>query len=260
MSKRKFLTSLILISVYACLILAAVNLSQKSLYPAQVSADSGGVFGPACGQAFIDGSIGEPGWASAASQTFGLSNPSSTTPTLTATLRIMNDMQFLYLGISVNDDEFTPMGDFLPQGDAFLFYFDNDHSGVLFEPDDDVLSANAGSPQFLDKYIVGMPVPTSNQPDTEGGGTTDGAAAAGRIGNLNHFEMKHDLCSGDSLDFCLQPGDIVGFQLTYLDAESNGSFGGVHFFPGSSDTDTADIVIGDCTIPDLIVFLPVVLR
>jgi hypothetical protein len=172
----------------------------------------------------------------------------------------MNDMQFLYLGLTVNDDEFTPMGEFLPHGDGFLFNFDNDHNGVLFELEDDVLSVNAGLPQFLDNYIVGMPAPTSNQPDPDGGGTQDGTGAASRISNLNHFELKHPICSSDSLDFCLQPGDVVGFQVTYFDAEGDGSFGGIHFFPGSSDTDTADIVIGDCTIPDLIVFLPVVLR
>jgi hypothetical protein len=131
----------------------------------------------------------------------------------------------------------------------------------LFEPDDDVLSVNAGLPQFFDNYVVGMPVPSSTQSDIDGGGTQNGVGAASRIDSLNHFEMRHPLCSGDSLDFCLQPSDIVGFQLQYLDAESDGSFGGVYFFPGVADTETADIAIGDCTIPDLLfVFLPVLLR
>jgi AraC-like DNA-binding protein len=172
-----------------------------------------------------------------------------------------NSAHDLYLGLTINDDEFSPTGEFLPQGDGFLFYFDNDHNGTLFEPDDDVLSVNAGLPQFFDNYVVGMPVPSSTQSDIDGGGTQNGVGAASRIDRLNHFEMRHPLCSGDSLDFCLQTSDIVGFQLQYLDAESDGSFGGVYFFPGVADTETADIAIGDCTIPDLLfVFLPVLLR
>jgi hypothetical protein len=95
-----------------------------------------------------------------------------------------------------------------------------------------------------------------NIADVDGNGTSDGTGAASRVGNLNHFEIKHPLCSGDSLDFCLQPGDVVGFRLDYLDAESNGSFGGNRFFPDTTATSVADIVIRPCTTPDLFGYLP----
>ena len=93
----------------------------------------------------------------------------------------------------------------------------------------------------------------------DGGGSSDGAVAASRVGDLNHFEIKHPLCSGDEKDFCLLPGGVVGFRLEYLDAEGDGSFGGSFRYPGSSDTDQADIVISVCNIPDLYIYLPLTL-
>jgi len=262
MNQTKFRSRLPLLSISLPVILAAAALLLllERFHSAHVSAHTGDVFGPACGLPTIDGEIEEAEWATAAAQTFALINPATITPTFTATLRVMNAAHFLYLGLTINDDELTPMGEFLPQGDGFLFYFDNDHSGVLFEPEDDVLLVNAGSPQFHDNYLVGTPAPGSNQPDVNAGGTHDGAGAASRIGGLNHFELKHPLCSGDPLDFCLKPGDLVGFQLTYHDAQADGSFGGGYFFPGLSTTSTADIMIGACAIPDLFVFLPILRR
>jgi hypothetical protein len=214
-------------------------------------------FGPAFGAATIDGVVDDAvEWSGASSQTFVMESPSTATP-LTVTLRIMNDATHLYLGLTIADDEFSTVGQFLPEGDSFRVDFDNDHSGVLFEPGDDVLVLGAGSPQFVDGFIVGDPARTSVLPDVSGGGTTNGAAAASRVGNLNHFEGRHPLCSGDSRDFCLQPSDVVGFRLEYFDAEADGSFGGTLLFPGFDDTSVADIVL---IVPHSIVFLPVVVN
>ncbi len=115
-------------------------------------------------------------------------------------------------------------------------------------------------PQFFDLFIDGIPVPSSAEEDVDNGGTIDGSSVASRVGNDNHFELAHPICSGDSLDFCLKPGDTVGFRLEYLDAEDNGDYGGSYFFPGTLDTSQADIVIGDCNIADLFTHLPVILR
>ena len=89
-----------------------------------------------------------------------------------------------------------------------------------------------------------------------GGGVSNGSGAAGRIGNLNHFELRHPLCSGDTLDFCLHPGDVIGFRLEYLDAQGDGSFGSSQLFPGGGATSEADIVIGACSSPDFFIYLP----
>jgi hypothetical protein len=181
-------------------------------------------------------------------------SPSGSAP-FTVTLRVMNSRHDLYLGITINDDEFSTVGTWLPQGDGFRIDFDNDHSGTLFALGDDVLDVSAGSPQFGDAYIYSAPTKSARS-DVQGGGTADGIGAASRVGGLDHFELRHPLCSGDSLDFCLHPGDVVGFRLEYLDAQADGSFGGSQLYPGSGDTSEADIVIAQCSAPHWLVYLP----
>jgi len=227
--------------------------------PMHVSAHSGNIFSTACGVAAIDGNVNPAEWSSASTQTFQMVSPGGAPP-FTATLYVMNSGNDLYLGIAINDDEFSTYGEFLPAGDGFRIDFDNDHSGALFALHDDVLGIFAGAPQFEDSYIVGNPVSSSSAPDVNGGGTSDGAGAASRVGDLNHFELKHPLCSGDSLDYCLHPSDTIGFRLEYLDAQGDGSFGSSQFFPGQEDTSEADIVISPCSLPDFLVYLPLLMK
>ena len=220
--------------------------------PLPVSARSADIFGPACGAAKLDGKVNPDEWSSAAKQTFVMNSPGGAPP-FTATLYVMNSGSTLYMGITINDHEFSTYGKYLPQGDGFRIDFDNDHSGSLFALNDDVLDITAGLPQFGDLFLE---VATSAGHDAEHGGTTDGVGAASRVGELNHFELRHPLCSGDSLDFCLDPADVVGFRLEYLDAEADGSFGGNQFYPGRDDTSIEDIVIGQCSAVDLYTYLP----
>ena len=166
----------------------------------------------------------------------------------------------LYLGLTIDDDEFSTVGKFLSKGDGFRIDFDNDHSGTLFTLGDEVLGSDAGQLQFNDRFIDGTPVPSSSGEDVDNGGTIDGSSVASRVVNDNHFELEHPLCSGDSRDFCLQKGDVVGFRLEYLDAEANGDFGGSYFFPGATNTSEADIIIGDCDIPDMYTYIPAILK
>lgn len=235
--------------LFVALIVMAISLNSPG---GEVSAHSGDVFGPACGAAIIDGQINTAEWSNAATKTFVMQG---TAKPLTATLRVMNDRNNLYIGITINDDEFSPEGEFLPEGDGFRIDFDNDHGGSLFDPGDDVLNVNAGSPQFVDSYVTGSPAPSSAAADVDAGGTSDGTGSASRVSGLNHFETKHPLCSGDSHDFCLQAGDVVGFRLEYLDAEQDGTFGGSRFFPGDTMTSIADIIIGACPKPNVSIIL-----
>mgnify|MGYP005835705399 CR=1 FL=1 len=240
--------------------LVAVALTALILGPASppidVSAHIGGTFGPACGAATIDGVVNAAEWSGAATRTFAMPS-SGSTPPFTVTLHVMNDGQFLYMGITINDDEFTSHAQYLPKGDGFRIDFDNDHSGSLFALGDDVLSVSAGAPQFEDGSIYAG---TSARSDELGGGTVDGSGAASRVGSLNHFELKHPLCSGDALDFCLHAKDTVGFRLEYLDAQADGSFGGSQWFPGSGATSQADIVISTCSAFEWATFLPLIRR
>lgn len=225
--------------------------------PRSASAHVSATFAPACGSANLDGVIEAEEWSSAITQTFQMIPGGSADP-LTATLYVMNGGHYLYMGITINDDEFTPVGQYLPQGDGFRIDFDNDHSGSLFALHDDVLSIAAGLPQFGDSHLYGGTNPSSSGLDINYGGTSDGSGAASRVANLNHFELKHPLCSSDPLDFCLHPGDIVGFRMEYLDAQGDGSFSGGLFYPGAEDTSIADILIGTCTVADARVYLSLI--
>jgi len=241
------------------MVFSAVMTLTLSLKPAPRPASpyTGEAFGPACGAATIDGVIDPAEWVNASVQTFQMVPPGSGNP-FTATLYMMNSGYYLYMGITINDDEFSTYGNYLPQGDTLRIDFDNDHSGSLFTQKDDVLLISAGSPQFQDNYIVGDPISSSNRADANGGGTSDGAGAASRVGELNHFELRHPLCSGDALDICLHPADIVGFRLEYLDAQADGSYGGVQFFPSRFDTSIEDIAVGTCSAVDLFNYLPLI--
>ena len=237
------------------LVYLTVILSILKFSAGDASAHSGHIFGPACGAALLDGNVGDSEWSNASKLTFPMFNP-GVGAAFNATLYVMNSGQYLYLGITIDDDEFSTQGNFLPQGDGFRIDFDNDRSGSLFALHDDVLGINAGFPQFADNYIDGDPVSSSSEADVNGGGASNGSGAAGRIGNQNHFELRHPLCSGDTLDFCLHPGDVIGFRLEYLDAQADGSLGGVQLFPGGNDTSEADIIIGTCSLPDFSIYLP----
>ncbi len=228
--------------------------------PASGSTSAGEAFGPACGMATIDGRVDPQEWSSASSETFQMITVSTADP-LTATLYVMNSAKYLYIGITINDDEFSEQAKWLPGGDTFRIDFDNDHSGSLFALWDDVLNIAAGFPQFDDRCIYGGTNPSSSGADVDYGGRFNGAGAANRAGELNHFEMRHPLCSGDELDFCLHPGDLVGFRLEYLDGEGPDVFNGSHFFPDREDTSIADIMIAPCSnISDNYVLLPFINR
>ena len=246
----------VLISVLLVIVIFAlltIFLKEMSI---RVQAHSGDVFNATCGMPTIDGNVSSLEWSNAVTMTTQMISPGAAPP-FTTTLHIMNSANYLYMGFTINDDEYTTKGEYLPEGDTFLTIFDNDNSGSVYELNNHVVALSAGVPQYEDRYLYN--VTGSNDSDLIGGGTADGEGATSRVDDLNHFEMKFPLCSGDTLDFCLHPSDIVGFRLEYLDAEGDGSFGSSQFFPGSSETDAADIVIGACsTIPDLFVYLPLI--
>ncbi len=255
----RILRSIVFLLLTSLLLLVFVEFPiHISFQPKSVAAHTGEVFGPACGKPTIDGEVNSAEWSTASQKTFFMqgANPLP----LTATLYVMNSANNLYLGITIDDDEFSTVGKFLSKRDGFRIDFDNDHSGTLFALGDEALSSNAGLPQFVDLFVDGDPVPSSIGEDVDNGGTIDGSSVASRVVNDNHFELQHPLCSGDSRDFCLQNGDVVGFRLEYLDAEANGDFGGSYLFPGATNTSEADIVIGDCDIPDMYTYIPAILK
>jgi hypothetical protein len=107
-------------------------------------------FGPACGSAVIDGQIGSIEWSSASTKTFQIVGSQGS---MTATLRVMSSKNHLYLGITIDDDEFSTASEFLPYGDVITFKFDNKQSGDMNALNSDVLHVSAGQPQFQDANI-----------------------------------------------------------------------------------------------------------
>ena len=200
-------------------------------------------FGPSHGSATVDGVTDCEEWSGASVITFEAISPDNAPPFIVS-LRGMNDATDLYIGITINDEEFTTSATFLPRGDSVRIDLDNDRDGVFFETGDDAVIVSAGLPQFQDLFSS----PTLDSPmralhDAEAGGAGDGIAAASRSRGLNHFEIKHPLCSGDPHDFCLRPGDVIGFRLEYLDGEADGTFGGKFFVPDALTDNVAEIVI-----------------
>jgi hypothetical protein len=223
-----------------------------------VKADTEDVISSSCGIPIIDGKVNALEWSAATTMAIPMVTAGPTT-TLTTNLYVMNSANYLYMGLTIDDDEFTELGQYLPEGDEFVIIFDNDHTGSVYDLNNNVVALSAGEPKYEDRYIYN--VSGSNQADTEGGGTADGTGMTGRSSDLNHFEMKFPLCSGDTLDFCLSSTDVIGFRLEYLDAEGNGDFGGSHYYPDTGSTSQADLVIGTCTaIKDMFVYLPLIVK
>lgn len=90
-----------------------------------IASAPGDVFGPACGMPVIDGVIHPEEWSNASTLTVQMVNPRGGEP-FTATLYVMNGARDLYLGITINDDEFSTYAEYLPGGDGFRIDFDND--------------------------------------------------------------------------------------------------------------------------------------
>ena len=239
------------------LIMAAVILVLGWFQGEAFASQNNSVFGPACGEPTINGEVDALEWENAYSMTFSM--VSSGDP-LTGTLYVMNGASNLYLGFTINDDELTLAGLYMGEGDYLRIDFDNDNGGSLFTIDDDVLSVYAAPPHFYDAYIW-QTSSSSTRDDSFGGGGTHGIGVMGRIGDLNHMELKHPICSGDSKDFCLTPGQRVGFRLEYLDTEGYVNPPVSYFFPGSTFEDTAEWEIGSCgDFLDIHNYLPLILR
>jgi hypothetical protein len=247
-SPERYLVYLILVATVFTLSLAI-----STIPPAQVSAHSGTVFNSGCGKATIDGKVGSAEWTHASSLTFPLVSFQGQDP-FTGTLHVMNTQSYLYIGFTVNDDEYSSGGQY---GDSVILIFDNEHSGTLFQLNHDALILAAVVPQFRDYYLYNV-VYGSIQADINDGGTADGMGAASRVTTLNNFEEKHPLCSGDSHDFCIHPSDTVGFRLEYLDRDAGGTIEGTQLYPGPEVTSEADIVIGTCSVAENSIYLPLI--
>lgn len=164
------------------------------------------------GTPVIDGVISPGEWDAAGSRSFTASVAGA--PGVTATLRVMNDANNLYLGVSVGQ----------PILGSTAFRFDNNHNGSGIEQGDDNLAVgfNVSPPFVVNKlsdgtYTTLPPCPVAGVSfcgvrDTDIGGTTDGVAAFHVSSTEVDYEISHPLNSADHAhDFSLTAGDTVGF-------------------------------------------------
>ena len=172
----------------------------------------------------IDGTQSTGEWSGAASVGFTVAGRSGT-------LHVGNDESNLHLAVVVEDS--TNSGD----ADTLVVAFDNDAGGGPQRAAGDDGLQQTGSPSgrwFDDTFwkVAGEPYPTVAY-DTIDGGNEDGAGAAGYSSGSWTFELSHPLCSDDSAhDFCLSPGDTVGFALRTFDNDVQvGDYPGDIFVP-----------------------------
>ena len=250
--KRKpvFLTVITLV-----LLLLSTSAFQSNQFIQYVSANSQPLFHPGYGTATIDGYIDPVEWATAAS--LSLPMYSADTP-LTGTFYVMQTATDLYFGFTIDDDEFTqdPVGKWGIYGDMIQISFDDNNNGTIFEAGENKLNVYSYDPWFRDAYFTGSG--GSSSTDTNGGGASNGAGMSARHADKNHFEARFPLCSGDTgFDFCLQPGDTLGFWLEYYDAylDSEFSFDNM-FYPGTTGFYSLALI----ETGDFHIYLPLILK
>ena len=220
-----------------CVLLVGVIALVLSLCgPGEVWAVSEHLFIPGIGSAVIDGYIDPTEWAAADSYALTM-----TSSTMTGTLYVMQSLTDLYLGFTIDDDEFTTGKKFGLYGDILQFEFDDDNSGLLYDMGENKVTIFAADPFYRDAHFINTT--GSSTPDIAVGGETNGQGASARHGDLNHYELRFPLCSGDSYDFCLGPGSIIGLQIKYYDmVPDNGDFVyTAHLYPGSELTSLVTI-------------------
>ena len=131
-------------------------------------------------------------------------------------LYVKNDGSYLYLAAIVIGDDYDPM---FP--DYAVWWFDNDHDGIIEAGDDGLTIRSDGFTQ--DIYRPNTIEKTLRCSDLSDGGTDDLDGAV-RYTNTTGFgeytfECRHPLDTSDNLhDFSLQPGNTVGFQFQYIDS------------------------------------------
>jgi Tol biopolymer transport system component len=154
---------------------------------------------------------------------------------LSGTARFKHDAQFLYAALTVTDPDFT--------SNSMGIFFDDDHDGVKDAGEDTVLAFASpfsfGADYF---YATSGPSGATHYPDDgtdattpPGGGTSDITGAGEVAGSEVTFELKHPLCSADTVhDFCLDPGNTVGLDLMYVIPPTG------FLYPGASAFDPSD--------------------
>ncbi len=123
-----------------------------------------------------------------------------------------HDGRTLYLAVEVSND---PTVSIMEPFDHLLFFFTA--PDLWSRVGDDVIQTPFGGTAVADEVVFGV---QENHPlyydwDTNRSGSVNVEFAVDYERHV--FELSHPLCSGEPTDFCLQPGDTIGFCLLYWD-------------------------------------------
>ncbi len=188
------------IACFASVISSLIILS----LPATAHAHAPGIALSAFGTASVDGELGAGEWDTAARVGFPVALPAG--GTVDASLYVMNDADNLYVAVVL----FTSAAQSIVRVN-----FDNNHDGIA-EVGDDALRIDESG--FHDEALIAGPPCTAEStcfvPDSDQGGTNDGAGAFIATAGQTVYELAHPLNSGDpGHDFRLGPGRTVGFNV-----------------------------------------------
>lgn len=147
----------------------------------------------------IDGNIEDDEWASAHKVTFNSKYGEST-------IYVMNDATNLYFALKIRD---TNLGDIIGQFDQVVIDFHLPDDGSPYGAGDDLIGC-APPRSFDDSHNLGNDVFSADR-------QVDGECAVTRIGNFNHFELRHPFNSGDPQDIALGYGQSVAVRFVIFD-------------------------------------------
>ncbi len=189
--------------------------SALMMMPIAVRAHDPGWSFAGVGTATIDGRLAPGEWDGAASHPItAIALPSGAMTS--GQLLVMNDATNLYLAVRMDLPAAEP-----PFAIFFVsFEFDDDHDDH-FVLGDDLITATfyptSGSSQPEDCFVGSCPYDPARQCGLNdvsyGGGQSNVLAAIVNAGTAIVAELAHPLDSGDSRDFSLAPGDVVGFRM-----------------------------------------------
>ncbi|MCA1833278.1 MAG: hypothetical protein ABR548_12185 [Actinomycetota bacterium] len=163
------------------------------------------------GTAILDGSISQDEWSKAGTMAVNVRLPEAEGGgTLNGTLSVMNDLDTLYMALSLPGRAGTA---------SIQILFDDDHDGEFYEQGEDAVVANSDpyGAHLYDDFFATCPDPDSvgcSNYDINDGGTSDGELAATNDSGGTMIEIGRAFDTGDPAhDITLAQGDTAGVYL-----------------------------------------------
>ena len=147
----------------------------------------------------IDGKIDDSEWASAYKINFISKYGEST-------IYVMNDAKNLYIALKIRD---TNLNDIIGQFDQIVIDFHTPDDFKAYGQGDDLIGL-APPRSFDDSHNLGQDQFSADR-------NIDGEGAVTRIGDFNHFELRHPFNSGDPDDMALGAGGTAAVRFVIFD-------------------------------------------